>query len=243
MNAAYITDLGTYAQRAELVGTLYHMDTTQSPPKLHALGEQITITESDLQSVDAADLTSSRITGASVDLIDLGKVVASDLSLEFQGKIVAEDAAVRRVSKSRASKLIQEHYSGLRSDLVNDLGREPTFAELPMDLPRIADQEGQYYVLVTGGDHAKKLNISFGPPDESTNGFSINVNGKNVSGVQIRGQTTKNCSQSENRETPARCSVSIEAFSATLKTPLSKLRVRPATLSTKVIADAFRGKG
>jgi hypothetical protein len=242
LNAAYIEELGTYAKRAELVGALYHLDTTQSPPRLQALEERIVVNEADLETIGTADLSSSRITGASADLIEAGKVVASNVSLEFEAKMDAEDADVNRLSVAKAAQLIRAHYTTLRSELAKELGREPEFSELPMDLPQIADKKGQYYVMVTGGDSAKKLDISFGAPEGSTNGFSLTVGGKKLSGVEIRGSTSKTCSQPKNRTDRARCSVSIEAFSATLNTPQSKLRVRPATLPTKVIADAFRAK-
>jgi len=242
LQASYISDLGTFAQRAELVGTLYQLDTNQDPPSLQIIGEEIAVPANLLRTVGPADFTSSRVTGASADVIEIGRVVATDVSLEFDARIEAVDAEVERLSGATATRLINDHYKQLRLNLVNELGREPEKTELPMRVPEIADIPGQYYLMITGGDRAQQLDISFGAPEGTTNGLSLTVGRQRLSGVTLRGDTVKECSQPENREERARCSVSVTAFTATLKTPSSFLRIEPVSLPSQVIADAFRAK-
>lgn len=239
-NYSYLKELGTHASRSEFLGTLYVLDVTQTPPALRALDAEIDVSSESLRTRGTANITATQVSGASAELFKAGRFDGS-FALEFEGKLDADNAQVRRLTPATASSYIEAKYSDLRARRTAELGREPRREELPMEAAEIADRAGRYYLMITGEDLASKLVVSLGPPAGATgNAVTVKLDGREVSGLKIRGKRDWTCEAPTGTSTG--CTFAAEVFTATLDTPSGNLDIRPASLPASTIAEAFRAR-
>ncbi len=229
---SYISATETYVSTQRFIGELYFLDLRSGVPVLEPLDHEIKVDEAtDLRNNNAVNLESSRVAGAKVDVVKAGKTEASGTAL-FEAKITAEDAQVRRMTSATASDKIQELYAALW---------KPN-TEMPLRAQEVLAGTG-YYVLVSGAGLAEKLELSHGAPDGVTNGFSLTVAGKELSGVQIAKKDFFKCEKSGGTRT--NCTAAITVYTAELSDAKTldvkpTRKVKPAVVSA-AFQEAFGG--
>lgn len=227
---SYIGSTETFVSTQRFVGELYLLKNTEDGYVLEALDKEITVSPSDLRQNASVDIESSKVSGASVEVINTGKGTISG-SAVFEAKITSERAQVRRMSGAVASDKIEELY---RQNWTESLTTKTIRADEVLS-------GDAYYVLVSGAGLADKLELSHGAPEGTTNGFSLTIDGKEISGVQVSNRRFFKCEK--NDEIRPNCTAAITVYSAKLINDggVRKLDVFPTTaVKPSEITRAFR---
>lgn len=227
---SYINSTETFISTQRFVGELYILKLTDEGPILEPLDKEIIVADSDLRHNASVNLENSRVSGAKIDVVKAGKVEASG-SAVFEAKVVAQKAQVRRMSGSVASNKIEELYEANWSP-------ETTIKTLRAEEVL---RDDTYYVLVSGAGLAENLELSHGAPDGTTNGFSLTIDGKEISGVKISNRRFFKCQKSDV-DRPS-CTAAITVYDANLISVggAKKLNVFPTrAVKPSIITEAFR---
>lgn len=227
---SYIGATETFVSTQRFVGELYLLKVTEGGYVLEALDKEITVSPSDLRQNASVDIESSKVSGASVEVINTSKGNISG-SAVFEAKITSERAQVRRMSGAVASDKIEELY---RTNWTESQTTKTIRANEVLS-------GDAYYVLVSGAGLADKLELSHGAPDGTTNGFSLTIDGTEISGVQIPNGRFFKCQK--NDESRPSCTAAITVYDAKLinEGGVQKLDVFPTTaVKPSEITEAFR---
>lgn len=228
---SYINSNETYVSNQRFAGELYILKITPDGPRIEAVDNSLSLGASDLNKTAPMTLTSSRISGAEVDVVKFGKTEFSGAAV-FEASVTAKNGQVQKVQPSKAASLIEQLYSKQWSeaDTVKTLRAEEVL------------EKDTYYVMVSGVGVAEQLELKHKAPDGTNNGFSLTVGGKQLSGVSIRNSKFYECSQSA--DVKANCSAVITVYDARLVKNASggqSLDIYNTTaVKPSVITEAFR---
>lgn len=172
---SYISATETYVSTQRFVGELYLLRRGPNGYTLEALDQEISVEAGDMRKNASIDVVSSKVSGASVEVINTSKGTISG-SAVFEAKVDSIRAQVRKMSGAKVSSKIEELYGNLWTE---EQGTSTLKASEVLS-------GNAYYVVVSGAGLADKLELSHGSPDGTENGFTISVNGFDISGVKIR---------------------------------------------------------
>ena len=229
---AFISQARSFASGAEFPGQVYLLDMSGDGPALTELNLDLQIDDSLFDSQGSADLSSSRVVGASADLVRRGVVQASG-SLAFDASITATNTQVRRIRAAQAARLLSDAYRAAAAE-PHEGGDLPLYARKVIDNPKI------YYAFVTGYMETDALVLQHGTPQDGDNGVTISINDVEFSNVNIGNRNVYSCSKSG--EERAICAIAVELLDARLVDVDGELffRAFPAPFAPLAISQAFR---
>jgi hypothetical protein len=229
---AFISQARSFASAAEFPGQVYLLDMSGKGPALTELNLDLQIDDSLYASQGSANLSSSRVLGASADLVRRGVVQASG-SLAFDASITATNTQVRRITAPQAARLLSDAY---RTAAAGPHAGE----DLPLYARQVIDNPDIYYAFVTGYMETDALVLQHGTPQEGDNGVTLSINGVEFSNVNIGNRNVYSCSKSG--EERAICAIAVELLDARLVDVDGELffRAFPAPFAPLAIAQAFR---
>lgn len=238
---AYVNSMGAYVTRAELPGDLYVLTIGSDSASLEKVDAAIdpTVLKNGYESIGQASITSSRVIGASADLIDVSlfstDVVGSG-SLEFEAKIDTDSGETKRVRDTNLATMVEDLYRAIvaRDGVVP--GQEPLQAR------KVIENDNVYYAVVSGVGSAKKLELSLAPPQGSQNGINLTIGEQKFSNLKVRNNKKWTCQASSPN---ANCSVAITVLDADWRRRggQTTVDVKPTTgVQTESVSTAFRNR-
>jgi hypothetical protein len=232
---AFISQARSFASGAEFPGQVYLLNLSGDGPALTELNLDLQIDDSLYATQGSATLSSSRVVGASADLVWRGVVQASG-SLAFDASIKATNTQVRRITAPQAARLLSDAYREAVS------GQESA-SDLPLYARQVIDNPDIYYAFVTGYMETDALVLQHGTAEDSDSGVTIAINGIEFSNVNVGNRNVYSCVKSGAER--AVCAISIELLDARLVDVGGEtlFRAFPAPFAPEAIAQAFRSRG
>lgn len=203
---AFISRARSFASGAEFPGQVYLLNLSGDGAPLTELNLDLQIDDSLYATQGSATLSSSRVVGASADLVRRGVVQASG-SLAFDASIKATNTQVRRITAPQAARLLSDAYREAVS------GQE-SGSDLPLYARQVIDNPDIYYAFVTGYMETDALVLQHGTPEDSDSGVTISINGIEFSNVNVGNRNVYSCVKSGAER--AVCAISIELLDARL---------------------------
>jgi hypothetical protein len=238
---SYITSYGAHASRSEFPGQLYVLTLHDGSASVYEVDGRVDIPESDYRTRGATSGGSSLVRGARADLVQFGEDTISG-GMEFAATITSDNTSVRRVTASTASDLVENLYTAIsRQGFL--VGSEPIAAR------EVVDGSDVYYAFVSGVGSANSFELRHGAPEGVTNGFSVNIDGQQVTGVTITSRNTWTCKVPDGASVDANtgsCLITIEILDAAWTQTDGELRLNvfPARedVDRTLLAEAFRAR-
>ncbi|MBT8154736.1 hypothetical protein KMP13_12735 [Epibacterium ulvae] len=230
---SYLEVTGTHLSSIELPGQVFLLDASGEKAVIQELDVEIDFPELEVQSNGDASLASSKISGASADLVKVSDANISG-TLAFQAKVDAVNVRTSRILARRASSLLEGAYEE-EANKGFSVGQEPLFAR------KVVNNEKVYYAFITGRTEADKLKVTYGAPEKSGNGINVQINDIEFSNVKISNDKFWECNKTTSRAT---CGVAIELLDAKWvnASGVTKLDIFPAPKNPNLIAKLFRAK-
>jgi hypothetical protein len=241
---SYVNEMGAFLTRSEIPGTLYIMTISDGSANIYAADNgDIPIPDGSLRTSGTADISNSKIVGASATLIKAGKAQVSG-SMEFEGKIIANNTQTESVSAAKAASLIENHYARL----VSEQGGIAGPGHEPLEARNVIENKNAYYVLISGQAKADDLTLSFAPPEGHENGISVTFGDTEFTDLKIRNQALYTCKKNGENDR-ASCAVTAHVLDAKWSQTdgVSKLNVYPARIGSasvprSIVSAALRSR-
>jgi hypothetical protein len=228
---SYISATETFASTRRSVGELFIIDPQNSDGRLEILDKSINFSQNDLKVSYAANIETSKITGAqfTIALDDNNKASGSG---QLEAKVDADGWEIRSMTAADVSDKIEQLYTRLRA-------ADPEGQELPLDARRV-DEQGLLYAVVSGSGAVDKLLLSYGTPEGSENGVELTVNGVKYVDVKVQNRSIFECAKSDTNR--PQCTADITVYSAKLKKRGDGqfFDVKPASVSKDTLTKLFQ---
>lgn len=229
---SYISATETYASSRRTLGELYIFDPSDPDAGLEILDVQVPIANSDLRSGPAVNVSSTRVSGATVTLaLDANNKVTG--SAEFAAMLDADGFEVRSVPRSKMTNLVESLYTDLKTS-----GADAP--NLPLDAKRVID-EGLYYAVISGAGSVDKLELSHGTPEGKPAGVNLKVGGQEYVDISVSDRTVFTCEKSDASR--PQCTVEITVYSAQFTDNGEgglNFDVKPRTVSKSMLSTLFQ---